>query len=379
MNILYITHYTSLYGANRSLLDMIEALDRNVFQVYVILPSYGELERKLRALKATYAIIPFQTDIHEARQAFSQRVERFVENSNAVSMVRRYIHKWDIDIVHSNASVTDIGAIAALLERKKHIWHIRELPVQYRFSFDNRLLHRFLLGKAAKVICISKYVRKEQGKTIKKANTALVYNPIRVGAYKIQRGSYFNHKTIRFLVCGVIFENKKQLVAVEAIHSLLRKGISNISLTVVGDGDAGYRKRIVDYIQKNHLERHVEMLPFADDLCDCRMSADIAIMSSVHEALGRVTLESMLSELLVIGADSGATSELIKDGHNGLKYDPSSPEDLACKMEYAIHNMGASVKMIKNAKRFAAQEFDSKIQILKIEEIYKEACREGDK
>ena len=63
------------------------------------------------------------------------------------------------------------------------------------------------------------------------------------------------------------------------------------------------------------------------------LSSDIVLVCSKSEAFGRVTIEGMFSGRPVIGARSAATAELIKDGVNGLLYDPGNPGDLADKIK----------------------------------------------
>ena len=62
------------------------------------------------------------------------------------------------------------------------------------------------------------------------------------------------------------------------------------------------------------------IVPFQSDLYELRKHADIALMCSRGEALGRVTVEAMLSENLVIGADSAGTKEIIQNKVTGYLY-----------------------------------------------------------
>lgn len=61
-----------------------------------------------------------------------------------------------------------------------------------------------------------------------------------------------------------------------------------------------------------------------------------ALVCSSSEAFGRVTLESMLSGLPVIGADTAGTGELIINGMNGLLYKNKDENDLALKIHMLL-------------------------------------------
>ena len=47
MRVLFITHYTDLYGANRSLLNLIDGLKQFKVKSFVLCPSEGEIPRAL--------------------------------------------------------------------------------------------------------------------------------------------------------------------------------------------------------------------------------------------------------------------------------------------------------------------------------------------
>ena len=60
-------------------------------------------------------------------------------------------------------------------------------------------------------------------------------------------------------------------------------------------------------------------------------AADVVLMCSKFEAMGRTTAEAMATCRPVIGNNQGATPELIEHGHTGLLYQGDS-ESLAAQM-----------------------------------------------
>jgi len=371
MNILYITHDSALFGSNRSLLDIIGYIDKSRFNIMVILPAEGDLSRKLRLMGVRCKIIKMYKTIHiddgkPIDIAFVR--EKFKTNVSAVKGIVDYVNKWNIDIIHTNTSVINLGAIAANITHKPHIWHIRELLIHFEFAKDFEKVDCFLMKRSAKLICISRYVRDEIRKEENYNNIELLYNPIDTKNYAISRKYFFSSDVLNILVCGAVSKNKGQMDVVRAVKILHERGYGNITLTIVGKG--AYFSVIEKYVEKYKMSGFVYLHPFTDNIQEYRNKADIAVMSSVYEALGRVTIESMLSELLVIGADSGATSELIRDGYNGLKYEPHNSKQLAERIEYVMKNKDNAVEIIKRAKGFALHNFDARKQIKQIEKIY---------
>ena len=59
---------------------------------------------------------------------------------------------------------------------------------------------------------------------------------------------------------------------------------------------------------------------------------DILLMCSRSEAFGRVTVEAFLSNVNVIGASSGGTSEIMLDMKHGMTYEHGNHAQLASKI-----------------------------------------------
>ena len=189
----------------------------------------------------------------------------------------------------------------------------------------------------------------------------------------ILNGAYNRHpKEYHMLICGLIQEGKGQLEALEALNYLVNEyHVGNIRLKIVGDGPKDYYEKIENYILAHDLQAYVEILPFQEDLRKIRQDADIALMCSRGEALGRVTIESMLSENLVIGADSGGTKEIIQDGANGYLYKCGDAHDLCEKIYDAIIHWEEQEKIIVHAKEYARSNYDISLYAKQIVGIYR--------
>lgn len=102
-----------------------------------------------------------------------------------------------------------------------------------------------------------------------------------------------------------------------------------------------------------------------------REKTDIALMCSRNEALGRVTIESMLGECFVIGAKSGGTCELIKDGKTGSLYESGNSKQLAYNILMVHQDVDKSKAIVKKAKQFALNRFNNKNYANEIFKVYK--------
>lgn len=380
MHILFIANCEVLYGANRSMIDLAVGLQNLGQDIYFFIPYQGTMESrhilrmKLEEYGFAYAFMRYVPSVHlSCEKGMAEKMLRREINAQCQIKMKAYIAKWEIDIIHTNSLTHMIGASLSKQTHKPHVWHVREaLKNHYDFHYDSVVSYRHALRNAGKIICISEYVRKTHRKMLRDASVIVLRDGFCVDKYVLD-GVYNKCQTeYRMLICGVIYEGKGQLEAVKAVDSLLnRYNMRNIHLQIVGDGSGDYYNKIKDYIQEKDLYDYVEMLPFQEDLREIRKNTDIALMCSKSEALGRVTVESMLSENLVIGADSGGTAEIIKDGVNGHLYKCGDAKDLCGKIYYAITHWNEQERIIANAKEYAIANYDISLYAKRMMGIYK--------
>lgn len=373
MNVLYFTNAISMYGANNSLIDMIEKLKKHNINICVAVMGKGSIKDELRKRGIKTYIIPYKTCAATVGAvSYSQKVKNLWNNIRCMSRIGEIIARNQVDLIHSNASNIDIGAMAALRYGIPHIWHIRELLYDdYGIKYVFPMITKYLLYRADKIIAISYYVQ-EQRKLGK--NSVVLYNGFNIDKYKITKDTLFPTNELHILYCGLISKQKGLMDIVKAIKLLVKKGYKKIKLSITG-GENPYWFKVKEYIENNGLVSYIQFYGFQSDLRPYREWADIGVVSSRCEALGRVTIENMLGEVLVIGTKSGATKELIQDGKTGFLYEPGNIGQLAEIMEYIGQNKMDAKKIVRNAQEYAVKNFDSGNYVDKLLDIYGKCVR----
>ena len=136
---------------------------------------------------------------------------------------------------------------------------------------------------------------------------------------------------------------------------------------------------------EEHLRAEAGKLPdgmitftgYVSDMAGLRKTTDVELVCSAMEAFGRVTAEAMLSSNPVIGADSGATPELITDGENGFLFESGNAEALADKMRYFLERPDELVRMGTNACRYAKEHFLACCNTDAVERLYRMLLTDG--
>ena len=133
-----------------------------------------------------------------------------------------------------------------------------------------------------------------------------------------------------------------------------------IELLIVGEGDRRYERRLRELVAELDLQDRVRFLGQLDSAAPVIRAADAVLTCSRHEAFGRVTVEAMLAGKPVVGARSGGTAELIRDGHNGFLYEPGDVDQLAGVLRRLIESPEGSRRIGAAARTCAGEQFTEK-------------------
>jgi glycosyltransferase involved in cell wall biosynthesis len=136
---------------------------------------------------------------------------------------------------------------------------------------------------------------------------------------------------------------------------LARRGVG-ARLELIGRERPDYGELLRRLAREGGVLDRVEFRPFTDDPHGHVAAADVALVCS-REGFGRVTVEAMKAGRPVVGADCGATPELIRDGWNGLLYRPGDAADLAAKLEGLWRDRARLQSMGFNARAWSRETF----------------------
>lgn len=372
--ICFVTHLPNLNGATRSLLDLLDGLDKTKFEPLVLINSEGPIieelkKRNIRYRKTFYS--PATNSTNKIKNVVKAILNSSLINMVSVSLVKKIFQEEKIDIVHNNSYLVSVGMQAAKELGIPYVCHLREFVFEdHGRSFFYEERQTDLLKNANAVIAITKAV-KEKFQPDTPKEIVVLFDGIKVENYEIKPRELFSNSDINILMAGRISPGKGQLDSIKAVEYVRGKYPDrNIKLKIIGGiGDSDYYQKITGYVSENKLD-FVEIHEFVSDLKKIRENTDIGLTCSSFEALGRVTVENMLSSLVTIGADSAGTSELIENGKNGYLYEKGNYRDLADKIIYAILNKGTSDQLAKNAHDEAMIKFDIEYYSRKLEDIY---------
>lgn len=343
MRVVHVTHYCKLYGANRSLLGLVDGLQAYGVKSHVIAPMQGPITEELSKRGVPYYTIPFKRWMAPNRW---KAPARLALNLAVSPLIALQIRKWKADLIHTNSSVTPVGALAAEMLSLPHVWHVREFgDLDFNLRHDwGKGIFRVLMSRSAAAIAVSQSVR-EHVLTGIDVPCHVVYNGVISESCLEQLGREAHRQKeafsspFTFAIVGQISPAKGQVQALQAIDRLKKQEGVTVRLLIVGSGRAENVESLHRLRKDLNLEQEVSVLGYVSNPFKVYQRADAVLMCSPHEAMGRVTAEAMAATRPVIGYHGEGTAELIEHGFNGLLYNGST-EGLSYCMKQLIEDPG---------------------------------------
>ena len=369
MRILFFAHESQLYGANRSLLNLLGELKYKGIKCFVIVPQYGPICDELNKLKIDYRVIVYRWWVSSPRVNFFENPMRYFQrvvsslgkvklSLRSLADLKQEFTKYNPDVVYSNSSVIWIGLFMAKLMGKPHAWHIREFnDIDHNLHLDfGKRFFRACLRMSDKNFFISKALKQYIDPGASLGKNVVVYNGVGTLSEFDSYKHLYNRKTdFCFLIIGSISVRKGQEQAILALHQLKKK-YEKVNLLVVGKGD---KSGLINLVKELDIEDDVGFAGHVNDPHEMFNKAHGVLMCSLNEAFGRVTVEAMMHSLPVIGYDNGGTCEIIKDCKTGFLY--RTFDQLVKKMELLVLDRELCKEVGKNAWLDASQRFNSEL------------------
>lgn len=343
IRILFISHDSGLFGAQRMLLTLLEGLDRTHFSPYLVVPSSGGVVDAAEDL-----------DIH----VIQRHLVHWVPGVSATKGDRRFsclgrlirglrarswaiaalIERYSIDLVYTNTVTCIEGAVAARMMKKPHLWHIHE-PVTGNSELLP-LLPTFLYAPiiarlSAHVVFPSRAVAADYPRLREMAS--IVYNGIKLPPKQNRmraRDEVAQKLKVDPLqhwvaVVGAIQPRKDHHTFLAAATNVL-KHRDDVHFIIVGTGAEHLVQALRNQIETLGLTGRVTLAGrWEGDIAIFLAAIDVLVISSEQESFGLTAIESLAVETPVVATRCGGPAEIIEDGSDGLLVDVKDPPAMA--------------------------------------------------
>jgi glycosyltransferase involved in cell wall biosynthesis len=126
------------------------------------------------------------------------------------------------------------------------------------------------------------------------------------------------------------------------------------------------------YLQQVCDGEYLKWLGYRTDVVDLLRSCHIMVFPSYREGLPKSLIEACAVGRPIVTTDSAGCRDCVADGYNGYLVPVKDARALADKMEILINDEDMRLRMGKNSRQFAEENFDIKDVVQKHLEIYEE-------
>lgn len=391
VKILFLSHDTNLSGAERSLLILLKALDKNKYSLLVVLPCNGPLKEKIEDAEIKTIIYPIQRWIpYDSEYGKSHFRECFGQMPGRIQFLTNLIKEEKIDLVYTNTITCIDGAIAAKIRKLPHIWHIREIllnDTSLKPYFPIFFINIIINTLSSKIIVVSKAVKRalikdRDGKY--EGKMRVIYNASDPDESMTKKIRYMGHDSLSELLSekktkivaslGSIKEKKGQIDLIKAAK-IVTDCFKNIVFILIGDGDKEYIDKLKEIVRENSLEKKVYFFDFCENTSSIYESIDILVSSALVEPFGRTIIEAMAAGKPVVATKCGGPEEIIEEGKTGFLVPIKSPKELARAIIELIHNPELAKNMGESGRKRANSLFNLERHIFDIENVIDNAVR----
>lgn len=161
---------------------------------------------------------------------------------------------------------------------------------------------------------------------------------------------------------------------IEAMRSIREEIATKVKLLLAGDCSSTNPTVIKEMELKSMLEPgYIEWIGFQKDMTSVYAQSDIVVLPSYREGLPKSLIETCSIGRPIITTDVPGCRECVIEGYNGMIVPVKDPISLAKAILKMVNNRELQLKMGRNSRKMAEQEFSIDNVIERHFEIYRKA------
>ena len=309
-------------GSHIAFKNMLKGLTQRGVDPIIIIPRYKgtqELLDDLQPLHLETFVVPYRFNIYPYLHStkdyllfIPKLVARCLVNKWASIRLASYLKKRQVDIVHTNVSVVNIGYSAAQELGIPHIYHIREYGDRIGMHYfpSKRAFVNRLKSPLSYTICITKDIQAHfLGSDT--SSSRVIYD----GVYPQQDSKPTDPREPFILFVGRVEATKGVDQLLEAYYDYVQHEPSPLPLHIVGDAPKpAFNHKMETFVADNNLSALAHFEGQSDNVTQWMRKAKVIVIPSPAEGFGFCMPEAMFNGCMVIARDTGGTKEQLDNG-----------------------------------------------------------------
>jgi len=369
---LFLTHAVEFGGAELSLLEILERIDRERVEPVLGCFSEGPIIERVEALGIRVEKIEAPDELVEAgRWGFDVSAAGLLKSPSSLFRLLPVILKTadlvdreQAQVVYTNSSKAHIvGGFAGRRAGVPVLWHYRDYP----FSQAARMLFAGLSTTlATEVICNSRFTSGQFGLTrnVRVVPNGLPVEKVKAGKPPEAVREEFGVGDAEMIIgaAGRLDRWKGMHTFIKAAADVAREYPGAVFLIVGGPiyGSENYEKELKDLAEKQGLSNKIIFTGFREDIFDVMNTFDIYVHPSEQaEPFGRGIVEAMLLGKPVVAPRAGGPLEIVLEGETGVFFEPGDAAGLGSAIDSFAENPGRMSEFGRNGRLRAKKYFSA--------------------
>tara|TARA_B100001250_G_scaffold371415_1_gene356211 strand:+ start:887 stop:2017 length:1131 start_codon:yes stop_codon:yes gene_type:complete len=283
-------------------------------------------------------------------------------------IVPKKIKQYQIDIVCLQDPVTSYFAIKSLKLRNSKVKIVLEshgdfietialekkllIPSIYKILF--KLFSSYSVKNADQIRSISSFTEEQVKAYGYQGNFVRFPAWINLDKFLNAKVTRDSNNDFKIIFVGSVTERKNPELIVKAISEI----DGEISLEIIGPTpNKSYLNKLKGSIHNSQHKENILLTPFTalDELIQKYSNANLFILASKSEGLGRVVIEAQATACPVLVSSNTGAVDLIIDNETGYIFENDNLNDLKDKIKNIIDNQLYSVQVGVNGKSFVTQ------------------------
>lgn len=313
IKIAYIITRLELGGAQKIALSVLENLDKNLYDPYLITSPGGYLDHKAQSMAGVKCF--FIDDLKTQIDIKSDVICFF--------KIARYLKAEGIMIVHTHSSKAGIiGRWAAWRSGVKKIFHtVHGWPFYIESFFLKKWIYRILEQATAfittKLIVVSDHDLFAGLNNVTRKKEKYIKIPYGIDVQKfcsLQR----NRTKDMMIQVGYVACYKPQKAPFHFLKVVQMVTAQDQRVEFVSAGDGVLKPEVIKKAFQMGLEKKIKFLGWQSNIEDVLSKIDILLLTSRWEGLPVIVLESLAAGIPVVATAVGGVSEVVIHGFNGF-------------------------------------------------------------
>lgn len=361
--ILYVSNASAYSGAEESLCQLVRKVDPDRFEKYAVVGMPSRFERELENAGAHTLTL---TD-----GFFDPTVKNFIAVKNLIDQLQP-------DVIHLNGT-----------DGLPFLWNAveKKIPVVLHVRNGALLPFKEYAEAATALIAVSRFLRDDVLRyAVESDRVHVVYDEadteyFRPGAYDqadVRRKFGIAVESKVIVMVARFAENKRHDLMLDAFQ-LVREQMPEARLVLKGEvyREDAYYDRITKRIEEMNSDNSILHIPFVDDIREIHAAADVLVLCSDREGLGRCVVEAMCMGIPPVVTDTGGSHEIVEDGVSGFVVRGGDASALAQKIIRVLKDPELARSFGREARRSAERDLSADLSASKVMDIYDQVLSSG--